>query len=500
MSTAVQMTAISKSFKETQALKDVSLKVEQGTIHAVVGENGAGKTTLMKVLFGSIQPDSGEIQLFHEKMKVHSQAEAINSGIGMVSQHYNIIPDLTCIQNLILGSEPDWRLHSSRVRQKATQLARSMKFEFDWDQAASTLGPAGMQKLEILKLLWRNSRIMILDEPTAMLSPSDSDALFASLKQLTSEGATILLVTHRIPEVMRFCDKVTVLRSGHRVAESAVKDTSPQKLSEEIIGHGLPQQPQLGPQIHADVSVNVDALTATGSKGQIVLKHLSFSIRRGEIIGIAGVDGNGQKELFQTLLGTNKPGSGSVDFFGDCDFLNKSTSQRIASGVRFIPEDRQIEGLIDDWSVSDNAILGLHRIAFDMPKTANRTSKLSDLAIKIADRFGTKRQSMSSRVGDLSGGNQQRLVLGRALARNPKLILGFQPTRGLDIDATQAVYSAFRSEATNGASVLIVSFDLDELLVYCDRILVMRDGKLFEPPIGHERDRLTLGQLMVGTA
>jgi general nucleoside transport system ATP-binding protein len=496
---AVELRGISKAFGKVQALQSVDLEVEKGTIHAVVGENGAGKTTLMRVLYGAIQPDSGTIRTDGSERRFHNSAEAIRAGIGMVSQHYSIIPELTCLENLMLGAEPGYVIDKRSALARAQALAEKMGFSFDWICEAATLSPAAAQKLEILKLLWRESRIMILDEPTAMLSPADSDALFASLRQLTEEGATVLLVTHRLPEVMEHCKRVTVLRGGKKVSDHLVGETSAAELSELIVGHPLEGAARVAaPGSHAGQPLLMLAgVTVIGSRGEEALKDVSFHVREGEVLGIAGVDGNGQRELFHTLAGVLHPRSGKV-LLGPDDITRAGPRRRAALGVRLIPEDRHEEGVVEDWSLAENAALGMQRLKPFAGGGWLREEPKRQLAAAMAERFKTKHGGLDMPMRSLSGGNQQRFVAARALSLNPKLILAFQPARGLDIDGTRQVYDAIREECARGACALVVSFDLDELLANCDRVVALNHGRIFEPPPGQEHDRMAIGRLMVG--
>ena len=491
------MLGITKRFGAVSALDSVNLEVAYGKIHALVGENGAGKTTLMRVLYGALQSDSGSLELDGKSVDFGSSREAIAAGIGMVSQHYGIIPALTCLQNLILGAEGGPVLHQSAAIDRAESLAQHMGFKFDWNREAAGLSPASAQKLEILKLLWRKARIMILDEPTAMLSPADSDALFESMDRLASEGASIILVTHRLPEVMGHCERVSVLRGGKLVAEKAVSDTNPKELAQLIVGGSL-KEPQIhNPPPPSPVVCQLTGLTIKEREGQSALKSVDLEIRRGEVLGVAGVDGSGQRELFLAIAGILKVQDGSVELNGQ-DINGQGPAERIAKGVRLIAEDRHEEGVIESWSLIENASLGLQRLSPFAKGVWVDESARATKTKEIAERFHTKHGGFKLPMASLSGGNQQRFVAARALCLEPKLILAFQPARGLDLKGTQEVYAGIREACDKGAAAIIVSFDLDELLENCDRLVAMNNGELFEPPHGKERDRDTIGRLMVG--
>lgn len=498
MSYAVEMASISKRFGDVVALDAVDLHVEQGTIHAVVGENGAGKTTLMKALYGALHPDSGTIAIDGQPAVLRNSAQAIEMGVGMVSQHYGIIPDLDCLQNLILGAEGGAFLNLAEAERRAQELAQKMGFSFDWHRNAAELSPAGAQKLEILKLLWRNSRIMILDEPTAMLSPADGEALFQSLRQLVGEGNTVILVTHRLPEVFGHCSRVTVLRGGKRVAEKAVSETNPAELAELIVGKRL-ESPSVHTPALGEPVLEVSNLEVKGYRGDLAIKNLSLSLRAGEVVGIAGVDGSGQRELFHALLGTSPILRGHIHLLGK-DATRLNGWQRLEAGMRAIPEDRHAEAVVEEWSLDENAALGLQRMEPFAQRRFVQESRRKDAAIAIAERFHTRHGGIHQPISSLSGGNQQRFVAARALFGVPRLVLAFQPARGLDLAATRDVYEGIRAQADQGAAALVVSYDLDELLEHCDRIVVMNRGELFEPGPGDEKDGDVIGRLMVGVA
>lgn len=496
MSLVVEMRGIEVRFGSVVALDAVNIEVSPGTIHAIVGENGAGKTTLMRVLQGMQRPNAGEIKVRGSQMQFRSARDGIAQRIGMVSQHYSIIPELTALQNLILGAEPGVFMDLDQARTKAQALAEKMGFEFDWNRTASGLSPASSQKLEILKLLWRGAEIMILDEPTAMLSPADADALFASLKQLVREGATVLLVTHRLPEVLEFSDHVTVLRGGKLIESKPVSQTNPKELAELIIGHAVSAPPEKRP-ISPDPMLRVEEASVTGYRGDRAVKGVSFEVRRGEILGIAGVDGSGQRELIHALMGVTPLNDGAIKFEGQS--LDKwTTIERIGQGFRIIPEDRHYEGVVEDWSLILNGALGLERLPPLAKGQMVDAPARRELAAAVAERFATKHGGLHQPMASLSGGNQQRFVAARALSLDPKVVLAFQPTRGLDIEGTASVYRAIREACEKGACAVVVSFDLDELIEHCDRIVAMNNGRIFEPKQEEAMDRVAIGRLMVG--
>ncbi len=502
MSSAVSLQGITVRFGAVTALDGVDLEVERGTLHAVVGENGAGKTTLMRVLYGAQRPTEGTVLVEGEARRFHGSKDAIAAGVGMVSQHYAIIPELTALQNLMLGAEGGAAPSRAAARVRAQDLADRMGFAFEWDRPAQELGSAGAQKLEILKLLWREARIMILDEPTAMLSPADGDALFGSLRVLVDAGATVILVTHRLPEVIDHCSRVTVLRAGRRVADMAVADTNARELASLIVGGGdMPEGATLGlgvdglarESVRAGAAVlSVAGLTVRDARGHEALKNASLTVRPGEVVGIAGVDGNGQRELFQAIVGAVRPTEGKVELEGK-DVTFAPPAERLRLGLRLIPEDRHQEGVIEGWSLEENSALGLQR-SFAEGGRIDESGR-HHWAQRVADRFSTRHGGLGLPMASLSGGNQQRFVAARALEYGPRLLLAFSPTRGLDLKGTADVYDAIRARARDGMAALVVSFDLDELLAHCDRIVVLNHGRLTEPAA---RERDAIGREMVG--
>ena len=498
MSLAVALRNVTVRFGAVTALEGVDLEVEAGTIHAVVGENGAGKTTLMRVLYGAQKPTEGTIEVEGPEKVFGGSADAIAAGVGMVSQHYAIIPELTPLQNLMLGAEGDAVPNLATARLRAEALAEKMGFAFEWNRPSSELGPAGAQKLEILKLLWREARVMILDEPTAMLSPADGEALFGSLRTLVDAGATVILVTHRLPEVLDHCSRVTVLRAGQRVADLPVSKTDAAHLARLIVGEGGLTVPAEGIPTgtvasSGEVVLGIESLTVRDARGHDALREVSLTLRKGEIVGIAGVDGNGQRELFHAINGTLGLQGGALSLDRN-DLTRASTAERIARGLRVIPEDRHEEGVIESWSLEENAALGLQR-----DDTLRRGGLIDETRRKgwaqaVADRFRTRHGGLGLSMASLSGGNQQRFVAARALESRPTLLLAFSPTRGLDLKGTADVYAAIRERARDGMAALVVSFDLDELLEHCDRIVVLNHGRLVEP---RTMDRETIGREMV---
>ena len=488
------MRSISKRFGELLALDSVDLQIESGTVHALVGENGAGKTTLMRILFGAIQADSGAILINESTVHFTNSKQAIANGVAMVSQHTAIIPELTCLQNLILGAEGGRLIERKPLGKRAESLAAQMGFRFDWHAPAATLSPSGGQKLEILKLLWRKAQIMVLDEPTAMLSPADSEALFASLKALAANGSTVILVTHRLSEVTAHCDSVSVLRGGRKVASGNVADFSLERLASLVIGEGQSvSETRAAPT--GGVLLSVSGVSVKGFRGNTAVNPVSFDLHAGELAGIAGVDGNGQRELLSALMGELPLEEGEITW-NNRGVSRESVRRRIEAGFRLIPEDRLEEAIVEAWSLEENSALGLQLSPpfARMGLIAKRARR--EAAESICTRFSVQKRRLRDPIASLSGGNQQRFVAGRALFADPRLILAFQPCRGLDIRAAAAVYGAFHEHCSQGACALVISFDLDEVMEHCSPIFVMSRGSLHRVGPGEESDRKAIGRLM----
>ncbi|MCS7066830.1 MAG: ABC transporter ATP-binding protein [Fimbriimonadales bacterium] len=503
----VEMRGITKRFGALVANERVDLHVRAGTLHAIVGENGAGKTTLMRILYGYYLPDEGEIYLKGRRVRFSSPADAIAHGVGMVSQHYSIIPELSILDNLMLGAEVGGVigiLNRQAARQRAKCLAQSLEFEADWNRPAETLSVAARQKLEILKLLWRNAEILILDEPTAMLSPADVQTLFEVLLRLKAEGRTILLVTHKLQEVLDYADMVTVLRGGCKVAEAPVGETDAATLTRWIVGEETaPLEPPDGLNISDGIAtpprLTIESLFVRSDRGGWGVQELDLRLAPGEVFGLAGVDGNGQQELVEALAGLRPVARGRLLLDG-MPFENWSPARRLQAGVRFLFDDRFRRGMIASWSVMENAILGaqreveLQRFGWLRPRAVRQRAQ------RLIERFQVKVPSLRAPMTALSGGNQQRLVVARTLYGQPRLLVAYAPTRGLDIRGTEATYYAIREACRQGMAALILSLDLDELMDNCDRIGVLYRGRVVKVFGRDEFSREAIGAAMVGVS
>jgi ABC-type uncharacterized transport system ATPase subunit len=553
----IAMRGVTKRFGALVACDAVDLAVAAGTLHAIMGENGAGKTTLMRLLYGYYAPDAGEIYLRGKRVQFRTPADAIAHHIGMVSQHYSIIPELSALDNLILGAEPTrfggW-LDRRTAQAKAEQLADALQFQPDWSRPAAELSVAARQKLEILKLLWRDAEILILDEPTAMLSPRDVDALFETLMRLKAQGRTILLVTHKLNEAMRYADFVTVLRGGRKVADAPIAEVDAPTLTRWIVGDdgasfetpslrfplqagGTDATPTDGTAPERFSAQSGEAFTPTrfpsrsgeaftptrfpsrsggnlkegGMESCLVIRDLyvaserggwgvqglNLTVQAGEIVGIAGVDGSGQLELMEALAGLRPIARGEILLLGQ-PMHRWSTARRIQAGVRYLFDDRFRRMMAPQWSVLENAILGAQRDPELQTLGWLKPRAIRQRAEQLIERFQVKVPALRAPILQLSGGNQQRLVIARALYGKPRLLIAYAPTRGLDIRGAQATYAAIRDACQHGMGALVIAFDLDELMEHCDRIAVLFKGTIVGAFAREAFSREAIGAAMVG--
>ena len=545
----IAMRGVTKRFGALVACDAVDLQVAAGTLHAIMGENGAGKTTLMRLLYGYYAPDAGEIYLRGRRVQFRTPADAIAHHIGMVSQHYSIIPELSALDNLILGAEPTrfggW-LDRRAAQAQAEQLAETLQFQPDWNRPAAELSVAARQKLEILKLLWRDAEILILDEPTAMLSPRDVDALFETLLRLKAQGRTILLVTHKLNEAMRYADFVTVLRGGRKVADAPIAEVDAPTLTRWIVGEdgadsaplltspvdggGQPQGAAPTPSARAGrggegsaplltspvngggtqtpfpstgrAGVGAETLAirdlfVASDRGGWGVQGLNLTVQAGEIVGIAGVDGSGQLELMEALAGLRPIARGEILLAGQ-PMHRWSTARRIQAGVRFLFDDRFRRMMAPQWSVLENAILGAQRDPELQTLGWLKPRAIRQRAEQLIERFQVKVPSLRAPILQLSGGNQQRLVIARALYGRPRLLIAYAPTRGLDIRGAEATYAAIQDACQQGMAALVIAFDLDELMTHCDRIAVLFKGAIVQEFTREAFAREAIGAAMVG--
>jgi len=508
VSFAVDMRGITKQYPGTLANDSVNFAVQPGTIHALIGENGAGKSTLMKILAGLVRPDSGTLRVEGAPLRPGDPAAALSRGIGMVQQQVTLILRMTVAENVILGAEPSWGPFI--LRRGAVRTIRALCHELDLklepERTVEHLSVGERHRVELLKVLYRGSRIVILDEPTTMLVPQERDALFDRMRRLRGQGITLILITHKLPEVKAVADRVTVMRRGRTVGEWAVRDTTEENLAEAMIGRRVLASSSDRPrgegkkESHGDAEpiLIVDRLRTDRAHG-VPLDEISFSIRAGEIVGIAGVAGNGQSELIGVLTGQIEPRSGAARLRGR-GLMGSSSKEIRDAGVTHIPEEGPARGLMPGHSVAENLILGIHREGQFGRRWILDPGPIRRHAAALISEFDIRPPDPEAAAAALSGGNQQRAIVAREISQRPALLLAAHPTRGLDLISTQFVRQRFCTEQDRGAAILLVSSDLEELFALCDRILVMYQGRIAGTVKPHETDERELGLLMTGGA
>jgi general nucleoside transport system ATP-binding protein len=476
---AVELAGVVKRFPGVVANDGVDLRVRRGEVHAIVGENGAGKSTLMKILYGMQPPDEGTVRVDGEEVRFRSPKDAIGVGIGMVHQHFMLADNFTVLENVVLGAEPSRRglLDSRAARRRIEELARAYGMEIDPDALVETLAVGDRQRVEILKVLYRGARILILDEPTAVLVPQEVDELFASLRDLKAEGVTVIFISHKLDEVLAVADHITVLRAGRTVGEVVPGDVTAHDLAEMMVGSELPSPEVRGSTVTDTVELEVEHLTVRSPAGRRLLDDVSLRVRRGEIVGIAGVEGNGQSQLVEAILGIHAADEGTVRFGGD-DITGWPTRRRRAAGIGWIPEDRQRSGLLLPAPLWENAMLGNQSSPpFSKGPWIDRKGARARTAAVMAD-YDVRAPGVDVSAQALSGGNQQKLIVGREMAAKPSLLVASHPTRGIDVGAQGAVWEQLRDARGAGLAVLLVSADLEELIGLSDTLLVMLRGRI----------------------
>lgn len=499
---AIELKGISKAFGPVQANKDISIRVMPGTIHGIIGENGAGKSTLMSILYGFYKADKGEIFISGKKTEIPDSQAAISAGIGMVFQHFKLVENFTVLENIILGAEDGWLLKPSlaKARKSLIDLAAEYELNVDPDALIEEIGVGMQQRVEILKALYRQADILILDEPTGVLTPSEADQLFRILGRLREEGKTIILITHKLREIMETTDTVSVMRRGEMTATVKTADTSPEELAELMVGRKVLLRVDKKPPKVGEVVLNVEDLRVVDEQGVERLKSISLNVRAGEILGIAGVAGNGQSELLE-VLGGYADGTGTVTLNGETiDLTGKHSDgkSRRARGIAHVPEDRQREGLIMDYTAWENTAFGYHHDpAYQSGILINNAAIRKDTEEKM-ERFDVRPPNPRLTAKNFSGGNQQKIVLAREIERNPDLLLIGQPTRGVDIGAIEFIHKQIVALRDQGKAILLVSVELEEILSLADRVAVMFDGNIMGERAVGDTDEKELGLLMAG--
>jgi general nucleoside transport system ATP-binding protein len=513
----LELRGITKRFGSLVANDHIDLVVQPGEIRALLGENGAGKTTLMNVLYGLVQPDEGEILLDDEPAAIHSPRDAIRARVGMVHQHFMLVPVFTVAENVTLGTEPVRGLATPAVslgglrvpalglpsfglldrrkaRRDVQELSERFGLRVDPDALVQDLPVGVQQRVEIIKALLRDASVLVLDEPTAVLTPGETEDLFRIMRELRAGGRSIIFISHKLKEVQAIADTITVIRRGKVVGERPPA-TSGAELASLMVGRSVQLRVSKEPARPAEVVLDVQDLSVHGERGEHSVRGVSFQVRAGEILGVAGVQGNGQTELCEALMGL-RPSTGSVHLDGT-DLSHASTRDRLRAGIGYIPEDRSEDGLVGDFSVADNLVLDV----YDRPPYASgialNLAAIRDSAVRRVEEYDVRTTSVLTPAGTLSGGNQQKVVVAREMGRDVKTLLASQPTRGLDVGSIEFVHKRLIAQRDAGAAVLIVSSELDEIYALADRIAVMYEGRIvaFCPPTVPEEE---LGMLMAG--
>ncbi|MFD4723843.1 ABC transporter ATP-binding protein [Streptomyces seoulensis] len=496
------MRGITKRFPGVVANRDIDITVRTGTVHALCGENGAGKSTLMKILYGMQQPDEGTITVAGEQVVLHNPGDAIARGIGMVHQHFMLADNLTVLENVVLGAEKLYGI-GGRARVKIKEISDAYGLNVRPDVLVEALGVADRQRVEILKVLYRGAKTLILDEPTAVLVPQEVEALFDNLRELKAEGLTVIFISHKLGEVLSVADEITVIRRGTTVGTAEPSTTTPRQLAELMVGSELPT-----PETEESTVTDVPMLEVSGlhlvqkdldGVERIILGEVSLTIHRGEVLGIAGVEGNGQSELVEAIMGMRNPDAGVVVLDGE-DVSAAPTRRRREAGIGYVPEDRHRHGLLLEAPLWENRILG------HVTERPNSRRGLLDLKAARADTerivadYDVRTPGIDVTAASLSGGNQQKLIVGREMSHNPKLLIAAHPTRGVDVGAQAAIWDYIREARRAGLAVLLISADLDELIGLSDTLRVMFRGRLVADADPATITPEELGSAMTGAA
>ena len=500
MTIILELCGITKAFPGVLANDHINLQLEEGGILALLGENGAGKTTLMNILYGLYKPDEGEILIRGEKVEIHGPNDAIARGIGMVHQHFMLIPVMTVTENVMLGVEPTRNgiiLDKSKVAARIREISEQYNLEVDPDTYIKDLPVGIQQRVEIIKVLYRNADILILDEPTAVLTPQEVESLFKILKTLIAKGKSIIFITHKLKEVMAVADRITVLRTGRTVGTVLPKEVNPEKLATMMVGRDVNLVVHKNPAQPKEVALEVKDLFVRDERKNLTVDGISFEVRKGEVLGIAGVQGNGQTELVYALTGLLPFESGEIRLLGKA--MHHATPRQVLErGVAHVPEDRQKHGLIMNFPLYDNFVL----CNYYLPPFAKGISLQHSVIIsngdKLIKQFDVRTPSGSVAASTLSGGNQQKVIIGREFSRPIQLLIASQPTRGLDVGSIEYIHNRIIEKRDAGTAVLVVSSELDEIIALSDRIAVMYRGQIMEIVEASQASKQYLGLLMAG--
>jgi simple sugar transport system ATP-binding protein len=494
----LELQGITKRFPGVVANDRIDFELRKGEVHALLGENGAGKSTLMNILYGLYHPDEGQIRLNGKRILISSPRDAIDHGIGMVHQHFMLIPVMTVAENIVLATEPtkgpflDLGTAEERVRKLSEQFGLAVRPE----ARVSSISVGMQQRAEILKALYRGAEILILDEPTAVLTPQEANELFAILRSLLADGKSIIFITHKLHEVLDIADRITVLRQGKKVDTVPGEGATPEGLARLMVGREVVLRVDKTPATPGDPLLVVDDLKVLDDRGLEAVRGVSFDVKAGEIVGIAGVDGNGQTELIDALTGLRKPAEGRITV-GGRDMTTASARECLDTGIGHIPEDRQVRGLVLDFTLAENLALHDFRKEPDSKWGWLYPRRLVQRAAQLLKEFDVRGGTPQTPAASLSGGNQQKVVVAREVSRDPRVLIAAQPTRGLDVGAIEFVHRRLVAERDEGRAILLVSFELEEILSLSDRILVVYEGQIvgeYEPSVSEEE----LGIAMTG--
>ena len=496
---ALEMRGITKRYPGVVANDHIDLVVRPGEIHALLGENGAGKTTLMNILYGLARPDEGEILLDGLPVRISGPSDAIARGISMVHQHFMLVPVLSVADNILLGEETMANpvfIDQAEARKRIRELGRRFHFEIDPDVKVGSLSVGWQQRVEILKALYRQARILVLDEPTAVLTPQETEEIFAVLRRLAAEGHSIVFISHKLYEVLEIADRITVIRRGRVVGSRIPAETDEDDLAELMVGREVQLIVDRGDSHPTDVALKIEGLKVADDRGSEVVRGVDLEVRAGEILGIAGVAGNGQDELVEALIGLRKPSAGRVTLDGK-DVTGKGPRHMNEAGVAFVPADRHRFGLVLAFNVADNLVLtSYYRSPYARRGILRNQTAIEAAAKKTTAAFDIRTPSVHSRASTLSGGNQQKVVVGREFDRKLSLLILDQPTRGLDVGSIEFIHRRTIAQRDAGAAILLVSAELDEVLELSDRIAVMFRGAVVAVVDGRTADKNEVGLLM----
>ncbi|MCT6923606.1 ABC transporter ATP-binding protein [Metasolibacillus sp.] len=500
MEYVIEMLGIRKEFGGFVANNNITLQLQKGEIHALLGENGAGKSTLMNVLFGLYQPEAGEIKVRGEAVKIADPNVANDLGIGMVHQHFMLVENFTVTENIVLGNEPTKR-GTVNIKEAAKNIAAlSEKYGLDVDPYAKIedISVGMQQRVEILKTLYRGAEILIFDEPTASLTPQEIKELIDIMKRLISEGKSIILITHKLNEIMEVSDRVTIIRKGEGIGTVVTAETNPDELAELMVGRQVEFKTEKSPSNPKDEALNIQDLVVLDYRGVEKVKSLNLTVRKGEIVGIAGIDGNGQSELIEAITGLRKIKSGKVVLNGQ-DVTNKKPRQITETGIGHIPQDRHKHGLVLDFTIGHNIALQTYYKEPISKYGIIDYKKISQKAKQVIEEFDVRTgHGESTPARALSGGNQQKAIIGREVDRDPDLLIAALPTRGLDVGAIEFIHRRLIEQRDKGKAVLLISFELDEVMNVSDRIAVIYDGQIVDTLNANETTEQELGLLMAG--